>query len=560
MAGVCFGDFPNRLMDPIEVKSAAFETHLVRISALNEREKLAFGEHITHTFPTKRWEYPWALATWGPPTGRVLDTGSGTSPLPSLLAETASEVHSMDYRERHCESQRRIAAFHDRNVIAKAMDLTALEYEDNYFDRVYCISVMEHLPREMQPLAAAEMARVLRPGGLLIFTTDFADREILNNRDLIFDRNGLFKRFIVPSGLDVAGCMTLTPPDWPLYLQRIEWFSYQKFSSVGLALQKPLNPKAVPTAQPFFLGANLPWLGDRYGNDIGPSPYHPDWGWGFRHDEVTRLVATLSAAGIRHVRFWLLENAEGMILDEAGDVVGLHPAFLDNLRALVCAFRANGIEPYWTMLDANSSHERGDACLDRIMTRAVSRRRFIENALVPVMEAIAESGDAPIDLVNEPECLLRSKGVGIKPGDWPAVHAAISELAAAVRWLSPRRPISVGSGWLGPRALLDGWYEGLGLDFLDLHHYEPVEALPAAATLSPLRPIVLGEWGLSGLKSDWDEAPFNADRLFTEASRLRDEGYAGAFLWINSSWTQPLDSPLVREIGAAAQRIAALQG
>lgn len=41
------------------------------------------------------------------------------------------------------------------------------------FDRVFCINTLEHLLADQRRLLAAEMARVLKPGGLLILTSDY---------------------------------------------------------------------------------------------------------------------------------------------------------------------------------------------------------------------------------------------------------------------------------------------------------------------------------------------------------------------------------------------------
>lgn len=46
-----------------------------------------------------------------------------------------------------------------------------LAYEDAVFDLVYAFSVLTHLPEELQRAWAAELRRLLRPGGLLLVST-----------------------------------------------------------------------------------------------------------------------------------------------------------------------------------------------------------------------------------------------------------------------------------------------------------------------------------------------------------------------------------------------------
>jgi SAM-dependent methyltransferase len=48
---------------------------------------------------------------------------------------------------------------------------------DGFFDRVFCLSVIEHVPRELWPACMKEMARVLKPGGRLVMTMDMETGE-----------------------------------------------------------------------------------------------------------------------------------------------------------------------------------------------------------------------------------------------------------------------------------------------------------------------------------------------------------------------------------------------
>ncbi len=48
-------------------------------------------------------------------------------------------------------------------------DVLQLPYEDNSFDAVLLISILEHLKPEEQPRAFAEIRRVLKPGGQVVY-------------------------------------------------------------------------------------------------------------------------------------------------------------------------------------------------------------------------------------------------------------------------------------------------------------------------------------------------------------------------------------------------------
>jgi 2-polyprenyl-3-methyl-5-hydroxy-6-metoxy-1,4-benzoquinol methylase len=45
-----------------------------------------------------------------------------------------------------------------------------MEYDDNYFDFIYSVSVLTHLPEDMQFMWLEELQRIVKPGGALILT------------------------------------------------------------------------------------------------------------------------------------------------------------------------------------------------------------------------------------------------------------------------------------------------------------------------------------------------------------------------------------------------------
>lgn len=59
----------------------------------------------------------------------------------------------------------------------EVMSVDALEFEDDAFDVVNCITVLQHVPPAAKEKALSEVARVLRPGGRAVFfeITDMSD-------------------------------------------------------------------------------------------------------------------------------------------------------------------------------------------------------------------------------------------------------------------------------------------------------------------------------------------------------------------------------------------------
>jgi SAM-dependent methyltransferase len=120
--------------------------------------------------------------------GRVLDISSPKLPAIVLAGERPElELHLTDIMQDFIPSMRWFlhAAGHgnrlDRTIHLRSEDARALSYPDNSFDWVYTISVMEHVAdgnRNNQihrgdSQALREIARVLKPGGVVTLTVPF---------------------------------------------------------------------------------------------------------------------------------------------------------------------------------------------------------------------------------------------------------------------------------------------------------------------------------------------------------------------------------------------------
>lgn len=60
-----------------------------------------------------------------------------------------------------------------KNIVIEKADMQDLPYKDGVFDKVVCISAIEHVPNDRK--AITEMMRVLKPNGLLLLTTEYND-------------------------------------------------------------------------------------------------------------------------------------------------------------------------------------------------------------------------------------------------------------------------------------------------------------------------------------------------------------------------------------------------
>lgn len=116
-----------------------------------------------HRVPDPDWDYyptyiakMQAVRAWLdglPPVTRVLDAGCGEG---VLVDEFAGRL-AIEGLDPNYSSDR-----------VRTGSLLALPYADGAFDRAICLDVLEHLAFDEQPVALAELFRVLRSGGELL--------------------------------------------------------------------------------------------------------------------------------------------------------------------------------------------------------------------------------------------------------------------------------------------------------------------------------------------------------------------------------------------------------
>lgn len=122
----------------------------------------------------RKFERVWQLVEAQLPCDAFLDAGCGDGRYLAALARSGrwpDRAVAVDISSRILETAGAAAAPHDVELVRA--NLEALPLEDASVDLVLCTQVVEHL---LDPRAGlGELARVLRPGGILVLTTDNRD-------------------------------------------------------------------------------------------------------------------------------------------------------------------------------------------------------------------------------------------------------------------------------------------------------------------------------------------------------------------------------------------------
>lgn len=153
-------------------------TQKIGSSAAREiRNKGYFGFQPNND--TRAIEYPWAFQSASLTKGmRVLEIGGGLGGFQFVLSREGMKVDNVDPGMEDLEwpvSNEAIAELNqafstDVQLIKKPIHETNLKPEQ--YDRIFCISVLEHLPEELIKESILKAHSYLKNGGLFILTVD----------------------------------------------------------------------------------------------------------------------------------------------------------------------------------------------------------------------------------------------------------------------------------------------------------------------------------------------------------------------------------------------------
>ena len=162
---------------------------------------------------SRNWEYPWSVlaSEFKNNSYKIIDVGGGGSSFARYLSECGYDCIVCDpslnqglnvviNRNKGLYRNVRTLIFQlilrltgitrlwgkpskneNDSVLYYPYSAEDIQFPNNYFDRVFCLSTMEHIPVENWNQCMNEFERVLKPGGRLIITIDMGT-QYANNR------------------------------------------------------------------------------------------------------------------------------------------------------------------------------------------------------------------------------------------------------------------------------------------------------------------------------------------------------------------------------------------
>ncbi len=213
---------PNRFLSARDWSDPRY-TKLRREFESLYRDELGGRPHPSHASRpeqivihwSREWEYPWAVInSVCRPGMRVVDLGCGGSPLlPYLVRRLGCRGAGVDLKLTSTEGHtlRGFARAPETVVpevtwVLASMASTGLA--SHAWDRVFCISVIEHVDKPTAAGTMLEIARLLTPEGRALITTDVdgSHRTLTSSYERLLQMAG-------DAGLALDGPCDFTPPD-----------------------------------------------------------------------------------------------------------------------------------------------------------------------------------------------------------------------------------------------------------------------------------------------------------------------------------------------------------
>jgi ubiquinone/menaquinone biosynthesis C-methylase UbiE len=186
---------------PLFLKILIFSLRCLRLPGQSFLNELLQILQFCHTplerptfYVTRYVEIPLGISSLACNTQeKILDLGSGTSPLPLYLRYRDHTIIAFDHSLKELKNLRTLSQYETddpKPLMLINGDLRKLPFHSNVFDKIFCVSTIEHIPEDGDTESMKEIWRILKPGGHLFLSTEFEQPESLEQKsgDIVFCR------------------------------------------------------------------------------------------------------------------------------------------------------------------------------------------------------------------------------------------------------------------------------------------------------------------------------------------------------------------------------------
>lgn len=99
--------------------------------------------------------------------GTALDLGCGEGRYSIYLARNGWSVKAVDFSDKGIEKLRNYAEENDFDIEAEVADVRNYEIEEEKYDLIMAVTILDHINKENDTLIARRMKNALKPGGYL---------------------------------------------------------------------------------------------------------------------------------------------------------------------------------------------------------------------------------------------------------------------------------------------------------------------------------------------------------------------------------------------------------
>lgn len=172
------------------------------------------------------------------PGKSVLDLGCAGGFMAEAMSDQGANVIGIDPAVQAVGAARAHAAASERDIRYDVGIGERLPYQDAVFDIVVCVDVLEHVADLTAVIA--EIARVLKPGGIFLFDT--------------INRNLLSRIVVVTVAEDILGLLPKGTHDPALFLKPIELRHELKRAGLTVGPTQGLGPRGINRHGDFLFG------------------------------------------------------------------------------------------------------------------------------------------------------------------------------------------------------------------------------------------------------------------------------------------------------------------